>query len=256
MKHRLLRTLSLLTLLIAAHLPLSAETTDVTIDGINYILDEYYLTAKVGNNRSFVGDCVIPETVTYDGNTYTVTSIGERAFQYCSGLTSVTIGNSVTSIGSSAFYACSGLASITIPNSVTSIDNYAFYDCSSLTSITIPNSVTSIGNYAFYGCTNLCSVTSLNVAPPAIDSSTFTTSQYKNAILHVPSDGLDAYKKAAYWKKFLHINSDISGVEDAVIETPEVAGYYNAQGIKAAEPWPGLNIVVYSDGTTRKQLHR
>ena len=80
-----------------------------------------------------------------------VTSIGDNAFDGCSGLTSVTIPSSVTSIGSSAFSECSGLTSITIPSSVTSIGNHAFYQCTGLTTITIPNSVTSIGNYAFSG---------------------------------------------------------------------------------------------------------
>ena len=85
--------------------------------------------------------------------------ITDYAFQYYSGLTSITIPNSVTSIGNYAFYGCSGLTSITIPNSVTSIGDYAFQYCSGLTSVTIPNSVTSIGQYALYGCTSLESVT-------------------------------------------------------------------------------------------------
>ncbi|MDD6980801.1 MAG: leucine-rich repeat protein, partial [Clostridia bacterium] len=81
------------------------------------------------------------------------------AFSGCTGLTSVTIGNSVTSIERYAFYDCTGLTSITIPNSVTSIGEYAFYNCRGLTSITIGNSVTSIGGWAFYGCTGLTSIT-------------------------------------------------------------------------------------------------
>ena len=50
----------------------------------------------------------------------------------------------------------------------------------------------------------------------------------------------------------------VGGVEyiDADIDAPEVIGYYNLQGVKADEPWPGLNIAVYSDGTTRKILNR
>ena len=80
-----------------------------------------------------------------------LTRIGSRAFNGCSGLTSVTIPDGVTSIGDYAFTDCSGLTSVTIPNSVTSIGSYAFCDCSGLTSVTIPDSVTSIGDYAFKG---------------------------------------------------------------------------------------------------------
>ena len=87
-----------------------------------------------------------------------VTSIGRYAFQNCSGLTSVTIPDSVTSIGSSAFWGCSKLTSITIPDSVTSIGDSAFYNCRGLTSVTIPDSVTSIGDRAFYGCSKLTSI--------------------------------------------------------------------------------------------------
>ena len=86
-------------------------------------------------------------------------SISPSAFQYCSGLTSVTIPNSVTEIGESAFYGCTGLTSVTIPNSVTKIINSAFKRCAGLTSVTIGNSVTEIGYDAFNGCTALTSVT-------------------------------------------------------------------------------------------------
>ena len=94
-------------------------------------------------------------TLPTEYNSKSITSIGDYAFSYCSGLISVEIPNSVTSIGYSAFRGCTGLTSIEIPNSVTSIGESAFYNCTGLTSVVIPNGVTSIGNYAFNGCTSL-----------------------------------------------------------------------------------------------------
>ena len=88
-----------------------------------------------------------------------VTSIGESAFNSCSGLLSVTIPESVTSIGSSAFSGCSVLTSVTIPESVTSIGENAFDGCSGLTGITIPEGVTRIEGRTFSGCTGLTGIT-------------------------------------------------------------------------------------------------
>ena len=132
----------------------------------------YQGTSYSSYSNEYTGDIVIPETVTYSGQTYSVTTIGSSAFRGCIGLTSVTIPNSVTSIGGSAFSGCSDLTSVTIPNSVTSIGNSAFSGCSGLTSVTIPNSVTSIGASAFYACSGLTSVIIPN-SVTSISSSAF-----------------------------------------------------------------------------------
>lgn len=93
-----------------------------------------------------------------DGGTRAVTKIGDSAFAYCSGLTSMTIPDSVISIGSWAFESCWRLTSMTIPGSVTSIGKGAFSHCSGLTCVTIPTSVTSIEDNTFYSCISLSNI--------------------------------------------------------------------------------------------------
>ena len=146
------------------------NTLYYNITSDNTIEVTYYSSTTTDNNY-VSGDVVIPSSVTNNGTTYSVTSIGDYAFYLCSGLTSVTIPNSVTSIADYAFEGCSSLTSVTIPNSVTSIGKWAFISCSGLTSVTIPNSVTSIGNMAFAYCSGLTSVTLPNNA--TIYSKTF-----------------------------------------------------------------------------------
>ena len=89
----------------------------------------------------YSGNVVIPESVEYNGKTYSVTSIGVSAFELCSGLTSVTIPNSVIYIGRWAFSGCKALLSITIPNSVTTIDRGAFVACTGLASIIVAEEI-------------------------------------------------------------------------------------------------------------------
>ena len=185
--------LSLLPL--ALLLPATASAYDFEVDGIYYNVDGNEATVTYADRNwqtpDYSGDVTIPETVTYNGTTYSVTAIGPEAFFDCSGLTSVTIPNSVTAIGYDPFWGCSELTNITvasgnskydsrdncnaiietssnslilgcrntvIPNSVTSIGDYAFNGCWELTSIDIPNSITSIGHGAFNNCSGLASV--------------------------------------------------------------------------------------------------
>lgn len=181
-------------------------------------------TAEVVGYLGEPTSVTIPSVVQYNGAQYTVTSIGNSAFDECSSLTSVTIPNSVTSFGIYAFGRCISLTSVTIPNSMTKIGDYAFGGCESLTSITIPNSVTKIGNYAFYNCSFLISATignsvtsigkyvfgncSLNkvvceaVLVPSTESNAFENVVTSSAILYVPDEAVNIYKYMDPWDKF------------------------------------------------------
>ena len=159
------RFMSLLCVLVfalpfVAATPCFADTGKATIDQIAYQYDtETGKAAVIDANDSISGDVEIPGTIMVDGEEYTVTSIGYRAFFGLRSSIKITIPESVTSIGNSAFFSCFGLKEITISESVTSIGDHAFDGCSSLTEVTIPKSVISIGNSAFHDCASLNSVT-------------------------------------------------------------------------------------------------
>ena len=201
----------------------SAETSgdfEYSVDSGNVRITRY-----IGSG----GPVDIPATI--DGKP--VTSIGELAFQQCSGITSINIPNSVTSIGVNVFYNCTGLTDITvdsnnssfcsesgvlfnkdkttliyyplgkndssytIPDGVTVIEQYAFYCNSKLTSVTIPSGVTSIGEMAFRECSGLTSV----IVPSSVTSIEYNAFWCCfNLIIYIPGGitiGIDAFYSTA-----------------------------------------------------------
>ena len=99
-----------------------------------------------------------------------ITTIGDDAFLYCSGIKSVTFagGSQLTEIGDEAFFYCIGLTSITIPDHVETIGASTFMGCFNLTSITIPASMTTIGDDAFYECNSMTDVYCYVADPAAL----------------------------------------------------------------------------------------
>jgi len=124
------------------------RTKELTIAGMGSIDD-------FGPGKTPWSDILVEKVTIKTG----ITSIGDRAFQGCTYLNSISIPSSVTSIRAFAFQGCTSLETITIPSSVTSIGKNAFSGCTSLQSVTIPSGVSSIGDLAFLGCESLKSIT-------------------------------------------------------------------------------------------------
>lgn len=256
----------LMLLLMLVMLPQLSSAYDFMVDGLcyNYNEDgksvtltyEGETTTSLPYYKHYNYQCtnfsdllVIPETVTFNGKTYSVTAIGVGAFESCAGdFKSVIIPNSVTEIGSRAF-DCTNLSSVTIGNSVTMIGSEAFRSCHRLTSIIIPNSVTSIGDWAFYSCDSLTSVTfgdSLEAIGSHAFSSKFKSITFpssmkmiyesafssigeeihlksmepfalgrfnfcKNTVVYVPTGCVELYKNHNDWNKFVIVEEGTSG---------------------------------------------
>lgn len=143
----------ILSLVLLALLPMIASMQiyayDFQYGGIYYNIDGSNVTVTSGGTK-YQGNIVLPSQVYYNGTTYSVTGIGDRAFENCTGLTYVSIPNSVKIIERRSFLGCSSLTSIEIPNSVTNIGYDAFANCSGLGSITVDN------DNSYYHSSNYC----------------------------------------------------------------------------------------------------
>lgn len=168
MKPKRLISLLVAVCMMITMLPLSAVTAFAADTSTEYV-DDYQYEYKVDANGNatitqFRGptdgrlyDINIPEKL---GNgKYTVTAIGNWAFDASDYLTGVTIPQSVTSIGDYAFLDCRKLDNVTIPQNVTSIGKSAFYRCYALTTLSLGENIEKIGSYAFAECGNLTNVT-------------------------------------------------------------------------------------------------
>ena len=212
-----------------------STTETISQDGLQYIIDLCEHTgvvtyAEQNSLQNYDGmlSVDVQETVEYDGEAYTVTAIGDEAFNNCWGLKAVSLPSTLQTVGQLAFGYCTSLRSVSIPEEVTKIDNEAFTGCSALASVEIGSSVETIGDYAFFGCTGLselkvpASVKTIGEnafmgihwikevhaqASEPIDAPTsaFSANAYKNATLVVPDGAVDSYKAHPTWSNFLEI---------------------------------------------------
>lgn len=283
MKPKRLISLLVAVCMMVAMLPFSAvpafaaDTLSFTIDDIQYTIDKNDSTAVSVTGTTGYGDInnkkdlVLPETVEYNGVTYTVTSIGNGAFARKNGLNSIVIPNTVVLIAESAFASNWGLASIEIPASVVEIGTRAFEwagniaevkfaansqlkilgtsafsHAKGLKSIELPEGLTTIKNCAFADCNVLESVT--------IPASVTTIMEHMFDNPSNPTGGCPMLKTVKYagtkeqWDKInLAENNDIltSTLEVLCNITFDVNGYgtapadqtvYTGDKLEVAEP--------------------
>nr|DAI59256.1 MAG TPA: leucine rich repeat protein [Crassvirales sp.] len=155
------RCFRLLLLASAIATSLSAAAYDFEWAGIYYNItgnNTVEVTYSDRDNNTYSGSVSIPETVTNNGTEYSVTKIGEYAFQG-SAVTSVSMPEGITSIDYNAFSGCQNLESVTLPESLTTLGSYAFSSCKLLKTIKIPSGVTAIPERCFRACSSLESVT-------------------------------------------------------------------------------------------------
>ena len=205
----------LLPVLLMSIMSVSAFAEEAIIDGIKYSLNDETSEAEVISNydNPYSGDITIPESVDYNDKTYSVTNIGKWAFSNCSGLTSVTIGNSVTSIGGGAFSSCKGLTSV----------------------ISMIEEPFEINDDIFRNWID--------------DHHEFTTATlYVPAGTKEKYESTPAWNK--FENIVEGIENAVKSVEVDV--TAEETERYNVDGQRISSPQKGLNIVKMSDGTTKK----
>lgn len=174
-------------------------------------------TARVLANL-FEGDVIIPETITYNGFTYSVTELADGTFRDCNGLTSVILPSTITSVGNNIFDNCDNLQYVKsyvpiyrnetliaapvdatvfeLPMGYSSIYRNAFKYTENLTKLILPRSLSSIGENAFAGCKNLTEIYAYAKSVPSTAQNAFEGIDKSAITLHVYESALDSYKQA------------------------------------------------------------
>ncbi len=159
------------------------------------------------------------------------------------------------SIGNSAFRE-SAITSVTTSEHLELVEDYAFANCANLSHFEFGRSERiTLGGYVFDSSNKLTSMVALCPPPAFLDSRKYVVFYNFNCgacTLLVPGEYIELYRNHAQWSKF---NIGYSGINDIVTDGDAIeVARYDINGILLTEPQPGINIVRYSDGTTKKEL--
>lgn len=209
------------------------HAVNVEIDGVCYgIIGPYAYVTHRGlsgtEQNSYVGDVVVREQISYNGQTYKVISVANSAFAGCEELTSVRLPSSVLGISPCAFLGCTNLRQVTLPATLQTIASCAFTACTSLQQISMPRKTEVIDTLTFYCCASLKSIilphrirtvcqgalehipamTDLYCfasLPPMAEKGAFTLADQQKCTLHVPRETIHLYREASGWSDFYNI---------------------------------------------------
>ena len=267
MKNRIYSTLQATAMIMACWLLPTQGWGSVLVDGVSYELDDAAKTAVVApgsdTNREFL---TIPENITHEGITYTVTAIADCAFLDFHNLLFLNVESpSLTYIGFSAFERCYSLDEVYFVDGLTEIQYEAFKDCRNLQRVTLPSTMRAIGDRSFLGCTSLkiinipasvdyigrewvsgCPLHLLmakSKKPLSVKANRFTGIDKQTCILGVPKGSKEAYQAAVVWKDFLNIRDDVVEVEQCGNKV-----FYSIFGDKTMTVWGDGNMYDYWHG--------
>lgn len=148
----------------------------------------------VDKNKASV---TIPDTIAVGKMTYNVTSIADSAFEKCTKLKTLKIGNKVKKIGKKAFYGCTSLLKVTGGKSLLTIGKSAFQNCKKLKTVSISSKkLKTIGAKTFYGCKKLTKLTlkTTKLTKKSIGKSAIKKTN-KKLVVKVPKKKVAVYKK-------------------------------------------------------------
>ncbi len=157
--------------------PIPADIGDTFVVGtLSYkVISTDPAEVELTSGASFTGETLnIPSTVENNGATYTVTSIGDNAFENNNKIKTVTFPDTLTKIGDSAFSKCYSLeGELRLPEGLQEIGSYAFFSDSKIKTVIFPDTLIRIGNQAFINCYGLEGMLTLPEGLKEIGSSAF-----------------------------------------------------------------------------------
>ncbi len=267
----------------------NASAYDIEVDGIYYNVDGIFAQVTRGTNK-YSGKVKIPYTFVHGGETFYVTSIGDKDFEGFSVLNYLHITRGVESIGKDVFKGCVGLTDLIIDginqlyfasanpfadcpistlyvgrdcyrsNNGKQVRDGIFSDMKSLEELVVGATTPLLWEGAFSGCTSLEFVYCQNYIPCTLHEAAFDNAHYQNVILYVPPTSVPTYREADGWKKFRYITEyDSTPIEEIKAENPMAnatpTAIYTLSGKKVSETQKGqIYIFRYGNGKTVKKL--